>query len=109
MIKKLALFIYLWYAISPAVLAPIADFNGSISNIDLFRIFFWLVVYIFTWVFSLVLIVKLNNRKEKEEYKFPKAVVIPPTTKVVSVNWPGLKRFLGWQGTTEDLKKTKLD
>ena len=31
-----------------------------------------------------------------------------PTTKVVSINWEGLKRFLGWKGATEDLKRRKL-
>ena len=32
-----------------------------------------------------------------------------PTTTEVSVNWEGLKRFLGWQGTTTELKKVELD
>ena len=32
-----------------------------------------------------------------------------PTTTEVSVNWDGLKRFLGWQGSIADLKKMRLD
>lgn len=32
-----------------------------------------------------------------------------PTTAEVSVNWEGLKRFLGWDGTTTELKKVELD
>jgi len=32
-----------------------------------------------------------------------------PTTTEVSVNWEGLKRFLGWRGTTTELKKVELD
>lgn len=32
-----------------------------------------------------------------------------PTTAEVSVNWEGLKRFLGWQGSIADLKKIELD
>ena len=34
---------------------------------------------------------------------------LTPTTSEVSVNWEGLKRFLGWQGSLTDLKKVKLD
>jgi hypothetical protein len=32
-----------------------------------------------------------------------------PTTTEVSVNWEGLKRFLGWQGSITELKKVELD
>lgn len=32
-----------------------------------------------------------------------------PTTAEVSVNWEGLKRFLGWQGSIADLKRVQLD
>ena len=32
-----------------------------------------------------------------------------PTTTEVEVNWEGLKRFLGWQGSITDLKKVELD
>jgi hypothetical protein len=32
-----------------------------------------------------------------------------PTTTEVSVNWEGLKRFIGWQGTIAELKKIELD
>ena len=32
-----------------------------------------------------------------------------PTTTEVEVNWEGLKRFLGWQGSINDLKKIELD
>jgi len=32
-----------------------------------------------------------------------------PTTTEVSVNWEGLKRFLGWQGSINDLKQIELD
>ncbi len=32
-----------------------------------------------------------------------------PTTTEVSVNWDGLKRFLGWQGSIADLKKVDLE
>ena len=32
-----------------------------------------------------------------------------PTTTEVSVNWEGLKRFLGWHGSIDELKKTELD
>lgn len=32
-----------------------------------------------------------------------------PTTTEVSVNWEGLKRFLGWPGTIDELKKLELD
>lgn len=31
------------------------------------------------------------------------------TAKFVSVNWEGLKRFLGWQGSIADLKRLELD
>ncbi len=31
------------------------------------------------------------------------------TTTEVSVNWEGLKRFLGWQGSINDLKQVELD
>jgi len=31
------------------------------------------------------------------------------TTAEVSVNWEGLKRFLGWEGSINDLKKVELD
>ena len=31
------------------------------------------------------------------------------TTKIVSVNWEGLKRFLGWQGSIAELKRLQLD
>lgn len=27
----------------------------------------------------------------------------------VSVNWEGLKRFLGWQGSINELKRVELD
>lgn len=30
-------------------------------------------------------------------------------TSEVSVNWEGLKRFLGWQGSVDDLKRVELD
>lgn len=33
----------------------------------------------------------------------------PPTTAVVSINWEGLKRFLGWQGTTAELRQLELE
>lgn len=32
-----------------------------------------------------------------------------PTTTEVSVNWEGLKRFMGWQGSINELKKLELD
>ena len=32
-----------------------------------------------------------------------------PTTAEVSVNWEGLKRFLGWQGSITELKRVELD
>jgi hypothetical protein len=32
-----------------------------------------------------------------------------PTTTEVSVNWEGLKRFLGWQGSISELKQVELD
>ena len=32
-----------------------------------------------------------------------------PTTAEVSVNWDGLVRFLGWQGTIPELKRVELD
>lgn len=32
-----------------------------------------------------------------------------PTTTEVSVNWNGLKRFLGWQGSIHDLKRIELE
>ncbi|TSC83932.1 MAG: hypothetical protein G01um101413_735 [Parcubacteria group bacterium Gr01-1014_13] len=32
-----------------------------------------------------------------------------PTTKIVSVNLQGIKKFLGWKGTVEELKRHKLD
>jgi hypothetical protein len=32
-----------------------------------------------------------------------------PTTNEVSVNWEGLARFLGWQGSISDLKRVELD
>ena len=32
-----------------------------------------------------------------------------PTTTEVSVNWEGLKRFMGWQGSINELKKVELD
>lgn len=32
-----------------------------------------------------------------------------PTTTEVTVNWEGLKRFLGWQGSIHELKKIELD
>jgi hypothetical protein len=32
-----------------------------------------------------------------------------PTTAEVSVNWEGLKRFLGWQGSIAELKRVQLD
>jgi len=31
------------------------------------------------------------------------------TTRQVSVNWNGLKTFLGWEGTVEELKRARLD
>jgi hypothetical protein len=31
------------------------------------------------------------------------------STTVVSVNWEGLKRFLGWEGSISDLKQVELD
>ena len=31
-----------------------------------------------------------------------------PTAKIVLINWEGLKRFLGWKGTIEELKLVKL-
>lgn len=31
------------------------------------------------------------------------------TTAEVSVNWEGLKRFLGWQGSITELKRVQLD
>jgi hypothetical protein len=31
------------------------------------------------------------------------------TTTEVSVNWEGLKRFLGWQGSITELKQVELD
>jgi hypothetical protein len=31
------------------------------------------------------------------------------TTAVVSVNWEGLKRFLGWEGSISELKQVELD
>ena len=32
-----------------------------------------------------------------------------PTTTEVSVNWEGLKRFMGWQGSITELKRVELD
>jgi hypothetical protein len=32
-----------------------------------------------------------------------------PTTAVVTVNWEGLARLLGWQGSIADLKQVELD
>jgi hypothetical protein len=32
-----------------------------------------------------------------------------PTTAEVSVNWEGLKRFLGWEGSIAELKRVELD
>lgn len=32
-----------------------------------------------------------------------------PSTAEVSVNWEGLKRFMGWQGSINELKKVELD
>jgi len=32
----------------------------------------------------------------------------PPATEV-EVNWEGLKRFMGWEGSINDLKKVVLD
>ena len=32
-----------------------------------------------------------------------------PSTTEVSVNWEGLKRFLGWEGSIDELKKLELD
>lgn len=32
-----------------------------------------------------------------------------PTTTEVAVNWEGLKRFMGWQGSITDLKRVELD
>jgi len=32
-----------------------------------------------------------------------------PVTAEVSVNWEGLKRFLGWQGSITALKRVELD
>lgn len=32
-----------------------------------------------------------------------------PTVTEVSVNYDGLKRFLGWQGSITELKKVELD
>jgi hypothetical protein len=34
---------------------------------------------------------------------------VSPTTAEVSVNWEGLKRFLGWQGSITELKRVELD
>lgn len=31
------------------------------------------------------------------------------TAKQVSVNWTGLKTFLGWEGSVDDLKRAPLD
>lgn len=33
----------------------------------------------------------------------------PPASTEVEVNWEGLKRFLGWEGSIKDLKKVELD
>jgi hypothetical protein len=32
-----------------------------------------------------------------------------PTALEVTVNWEGLKRFLGWTGSISELKQVKLD
>lgn len=32
-----------------------------------------------------------------------------PTTTEVAVNWEGLKRFMGWEGTITELKRVELD
>lgn len=32
-----------------------------------------------------------------------------PTTAEVLVNWEGLKRFLGWEGSISELKKVDLE
>ena len=32
-----------------------------------------------------------------------------PTTAEVSLNWDGLMRFLGWQGSVAELKRVELD
>jgi hypothetical protein len=32
-----------------------------------------------------------------------------PNTAEVSVNWEGLRRFLGWQGSINELKRVELD
>lgn len=32
-----------------------------------------------------------------------------PTTTEVSVNWNGLMRYLGWQGSVDELKRVELD
>lgn len=32
-----------------------------------------------------------------------------PTTTEVAVNWEGLKRFMGWQGSITELKRVELD
>jgi hypothetical protein len=32
-----------------------------------------------------------------------------PTTTEVTVNWNGLKRFLGWQGSIHELKRVELE
>jgi hypothetical protein len=31
------------------------------------------------------------------------------TARQVSVNWNGLKIFLGWEGTVDELKRARLD
>ncbi len=31
------------------------------------------------------------------------------TTRQVLVNWNGLKTFLGWEGTVDELKRARLD
>lgn len=47
---------------------------------------------------------QLNGVLEKVKKHIPPA----PTTKAVSINWEGLKQYLGWEGTIEELKRRKL-
>jgi hypothetical protein len=39
----------------------------------------------------------------------PRKKIEVPTVAEVSVNWSGLARFLGWEGSISDLKRVELD
>jgi membrane protein implicated in regulation of membrane protease activity len=68
------------------------------------------LVFVIVWYSALAIIWVarryLRARKKPDEPMSDKTNT--PTTKIVSVNWRGLKRFLNWKGAIKDLKRRKL-